>query len=163
MKCVRQFCAADLPDPCGEDYFWALCWIGDALMERIKVPEFSELRSYSLIEQYGVVPGLVHHPGPYVLPRAKDSPPVAGFLPRAEMKNFQFQEVSDRHREARKQLESEVDQVFGQLGRQLAGKEISVPRDELSAEQVRFAQRQFLDVLETLVEDNLDLLAVVTG
>lgn len=162
LQWVEKICRGDLQNQCHEDAFEALCWIGDAAMERIRIPEFTDLKRYSFIEEYGVVPGFLQHPAPYQLPRAKEAPPVAGYLPWTEMSSFSFAEFSGDQRIVLGELQNHVDSAFQQLGREFLDKKVTAPRShDLSREQVRFARQQFLDVLETLVEDNLDLLAVV--
>jgi hypothetical protein len=64
--------------------------------------------------------------------------------------------------EALESLRKQVDSTFGELSKQLLGRRIASPSfGGLSQEQIAFARREFTDVLETLVEDKLDLLAVI--
>lgn len=162
LEYVRQLLANETAARNREGHFEALCWIGDALMERIKLPEFSELSRYSDIVEYGIVPGLLQHPAPYSVPRSPESPPVAGYLPWETMAHFSFQGGSDRDRAIMEQIANEVDGLLAGLSRQLLGKDIAAPeRRRLSQEEIDYARRQFKDVLESLAEDHLDLLAVI--
>lgn len=162
MKYVRELFATETPARSRECHFEALCWVGDAVMERIKLPEFSELSRYSDIVEYGIVPGLLQHPTPYPLPRSRESPPVAGYLPWEKMGDFLFQGVGDSAREAMEQIANEVDRLLAGFSRRLLGKDIAAPeRHRLSREQIDYARQQFKGVLESLAEEQLDLLAVI--
>lgn len=162
MEHVKQLLANEIAARNREGHFEALCWLGDALMERIKLPEFSEISRFSDIVEYGIVPGLLQHPAPYPVPRSPESPPVAGFLPWEKMADFSFQGVGDRDRAIMEQIANEVDGLMAGLSRQLLGKDIAAPeRRRLSQEQIDYARRQFKDVLESLAEDHLDLLAII--
>ncbi|MEX1232359.1 MAG: hypothetical protein WEB58_19090 [Planctomycetaceae bacterium] len=162
LKCVVEICAGNVPPVCKELHFDALCWIGDAVMERIAIPEFTDLRRYSTIECYGIVPGLLMHPSPFVLPKAQEMPPVAGYLPWTRMASFEFQTLSEFQAKVMNKLQNDVDAMFQELSQQLFSTAMESPgRSDISHDQIDFARDEFRGILETLVDDQLDLLAVI--
>lgn len=162
IKYVRSICIDSIGQVRSSGYFIALCWIGDALMEKIPMPDFSELNSYSFIAEYGVVPGLLQHPAPYPLPWVNDPPPAAGYLPWTKMNAFSFAEVSEAEHLISDLLTSQAEALYSELGRQLLGKDLDVPpRIDISRDKVNYVRQEFRYMLDTLVEDKLDLLVVI--
>lgn len=160
LRCIRELWASEgYLEPATEDHFWALCWVAESVMERIKIPEFEELGCHH-IEQYGLVPALLRHRAPYPLPRMEEAPPVAGFLPWSEMEKYEFTEVSDAAGgEGSAEVREALEQLFSTLSEKLGGRPAAAYK--LSDEQIRYGRQEFLDVLETLSEDRLDALVLI--
>ena len=164
LRCIRELWGTEgYLDSATEDHFWALCWVAESVMERISIPELSELKGYWQVEQYGIVPGLLRHRPPYPLPRVQDPPPAAGFLPWSEMENYQFTDLDEKTiGGGMKEVRGAVDELFLQLNEQLTGTRGARPLGfALSEEQIRYGRDEFRDLLETLIEDRLDLLVVI--
>lgn len=161
MRYVRSICSGAQGKVQGVEYFDALCWIGNAVMEAIVIPEFDGM-STPFATAYGIDPGAWEYRAPYQLPRAKESPPSAGYLPWTAIEQFEFQEVDEFEQAMADLLPDRVGGLMSELSRQLTGKEIEVPRRPApTKEQIAYARQEFRHVLETLVEDKLDLLAVL--
>jgi hypothetical protein len=136
--------------------------MGDATMERVKIPEFCDLKWFSYVEQYGIIKGLSKYSAPFLLPRSKEIPPFAGYLPWTHMPAFEFERFPGHRTEAMDALRRQVDSTFSELSKQLVGRRTASPSfGGLSREEVAFARQEFADVLATLVDDKLDLLAVI--
>ena len=126
---VATICRGKLPAICDDEYFDALCWLAEAVGDKVEICPFQDFRRLSYLDNVGVWPWFQRFPPPFSLPRGADDTPQAGFLPWSELKSFAIPEFS--------RLPATDDS------------DVLNARDEL-----RF-------VLETLVPDRLDLLAVL--
>lgn len=168
MKYVTDVCMSEPLKHARAGHFNALCWIGEAIMEPIALPEFCELGSIGIIKDIGIVPGLLKTKAPYALPRHRDAwgntVYVAGYLPWTKISEFRFVVSGaggDDEDPEPEELSREVDRLLENVSRAARGVTSSADSDRLQWEQTAFARQQFNDVLETLVEDKLDLLAVI--
>jgi hypothetical protein len=162
LKYVRELCSGEFGKVQRTGHFDALCWMGMALMEWIRLPEFLDHKHTGFIVECGIMPGFLEHPAPYRLPVAKESPPEAGYLPWTAMASYRFVDVDPLQQELMELLCDQADALFSELGRQLTGKEIEPPdRRNPAQAEIAYAREQFRYVLETLRDDKLDLLAVI--
>ncbi|MFC1757905.1 hypothetical protein ACFL2H_03945 [Planctomycetota bacterium] len=111
-----------------EVYTQCLEAVAEATMEAIRIPELGEFRSFSNLEEFGLIPGLLTNAAPYPLHCGQLDDLAVGFLPWSQMATFSFSD----------------DCNLGML----------------SNEEIEFGRDEFRGVLESLVDDQLDLLAL---
>jgi hypothetical protein len=126
---VAEICQGKLPATCDVEYFNALCWLGEAVGEKVEICPFQDFRRLSYLDAVGIWPWFRRFPPPFSLPNSEENVSQAGFLPWTELESFALPE-------------------FSQL-------------PDTDDSDVLNARDEFRYVLETLIPDKLDLLAVL--
>lgn len=161
MDCVRQILTGDLPEVCGDDHFWAMCWIGEAAMERVPLHVLTDIRQIDLIHQMGVIPLLSRVPAPFAVPKSRELVPHVGYLPWEEMKDVQFESPAPLDPTVMRELEEECASLFEEFGATPdEAAELSSLSSDVDTEDALEARREFSEILESLFDDRLDLLTV---
>ena len=122
--CTGSFSAEDTADEIN-----TLCWMCEALSEKIDIPEFNLFRSIDYLEDIGVWPLFKVEKPPFPVPGSPEALPQVGYLSRSAI---------ERH----------VADEFATLP----------PCNEPEAEDAR---DNLLGIMESLRDDQLDLLAIL--
>ena len=191
MEHVRQFCAGKTPAEIEDEFFDALRWIGAATMESIEIIELTELTPLGILScgiipgvlkhsaPYWLPPGRTETPLAGYLPWQE----MAAFQFEevdAETRAV-LDQVADGIEGVLPDLQRAIQESLGSdaLDIGLAGvgaksdappadsdprKAIDVSKFRIEPgpnPQIDYLRRQFTDVLETLIDDKLDLLVVI--
>jgi len=150
LRLVNEICSRDLPETCNDDYFWALCWICEALCERVELPVLTDFCGLDFLAASRIWQVLSRASPPFLVPRSNTFPPGVGFLACESMDDAMLEL-------ARFDPGDRADDFADALRRQTGAPRR--PTDQ-ATEWARYARTQFVDLVESLVEDGLDLLAV---
>jgi hypothetical protein len=151
LELIDRIFQDNLPAICDEDYFWALCWVADTVLERIPLEDFIHIKGFSFIEKVGLWPMLAQWTPPFVVPKSLSIPPAVGFAPHVDI--------------ARAVIPALVamDNAVPVPRYSITGRPIPERFwNDANGPYVKQARRQFREVLESLVEDGMDLLAIAT-
>lgn len=159
LRWVKEICLGNLPEDAPADYFSAMTWIGDAMLERIDFPSLAGIKSISVLDSSHIWSVLDKTVPPFSVPKSSVFPPGVGFLTSADMPRAirVLGEMNDRpDHTSRPELTMEV---------RVAGVEevFSTRTTDEDRAYGRYASEEFCGILESLCDDNLDLLAVMSG
>ncbi len=133
LDAARRICQNDLPADCGEEYFCAFWWLLELTSERITICDFQDVRHLSYLEDIGIWPWFQRRTPSFPLPRSSESYPSAGFLSRQDMPEFVTTGIES----------------------------IPPPRVASTASYALNARDELQHVVSTLIDDQLDLVAVL--
>lgn len=134
LNAARNICRNDLPPECGEEYFCALGWLLELTSEHITICEFQDFRYLGYLEDIGIWPWFQRRTPSFPMPRNSKGFPDAGFLSLRDMPEIAATGIQS----------------------------LPPPRDPYTARYALNAREELQHVLSTLIEDQLDLVAVLT-
>lgn len=133
LSAAERICQNDLPVECGEEYFSAFRWLIELASERITICDFQDVRHLSYLEDIGIWPAFQRRTPSFPLPRNSEGYPSVGFLSRQDMP------------------------VFVSTGIQ----KLPQPLDPSIVSYVQNARDELQNVVSSLIDDQLDLVAVL--
>lgn len=133
LDAARRICQNDLPADCGEEYFCAFWWLLELTSERITICDFQDVRRLSYLEDIGIWPWFQGRAPSFPLPHSSECDPNAGFLSWQDMPDIVSTGIQN----------------------------LPPPRDTSTARYALIAREEFQHVLSTLIDDQLDLVAVL--
>jgi len=132
LEAASAICEGNLPSDCDPDFFHALCWLAELTSEKIDIPGFTLFRSLDYLESIGIWPLLQRSRPPISVPVCSDPPPEVGFITAGEITSTMLPCL--------KLMENtETD----------------------DGPDVVDSRQKFSEVVESVAEDNLDMLAVL--
>ena len=128
---AEAICERKLPEECAPEFFDALCWLAEVVGEKITIGSFLGFRHMQFLDEVGIWPWLLRSKPPFMVPVCKHAPPQVGFLSTDDIAKFALP-------------------AFAKL-----------PAPRAHPTEVNYARQEFQEVVESLAEDKLDLLAVL--
>lgn len=192
LRLLEKMLAAEKPTAKYSDaHFWVLTWLCDAMLERVNVPSLNGVRHAQVLELIGFWPLLKQDHAPIELPCSPEFPPGAGYLRHAELKStalpyltsllnddgawikqWQDENPGVTDPEDIQTLQRDLQSLRGLLGDagiesitqalipdETTGK-LAIDSQDLAA--ARAGRRELCEVLESISDDGLDVLIVVT-
>jgi hypothetical protein len=152
LQLVKELCQGKLPADCSLDHFWAFEWLCECLFEPLDLPELKEVNSIRYLDSTGIW-SLTKNRGafPFPVPRSRQYPPGANFIPSAAMADLHrdLLEVTQRTHLGPGPIEIEMPSV-GPLPMTT-----SLSREE--QEWGAYQREEFAAAVESLIGDKLDL------
>lgn len=126
---AQSICTGKFSEGEAHEEINVLCWICEAVGEKIDIPPFNFFRSLNYLDDIGVWPLFQAEKPPFPVPTADDELPEVGFMSRSAIK------------------------------RQTASEFAELP--ECSDPEAEDARDELLGILESLCNDNVDLIAIL--
>ena len=133
LSAAKRICQNDLPADCGAEYFSAFQRLISLASEHITLCDFQDVRGLSYLEEIGIWPSFQRRTPVFPMPRNLEGYPGIGFLSRHDMAEFASTGIH----------------------------KLPQPLDSSIASYVENARDELQFVIEGLINDQLDLVAVL--
>ncbi|MES2792238.1 MAG: hypothetical protein V4719_21655 [Planctomycetota bacterium] len=133
LSAAERICQNELPAECSEDYFSAFRGLIELASERITICDFQDVRHLSYLEDTAIWPWFQRRTPSFPLPRNSEAYPAVGFLSQRDMPEFVSTGIQ----------------------------KLPQPLDPSIVNYVQNARDELQNVVSSLIDDRLDLVAVL--